>query len=138
MAKAIRHGAAAGLAATALALGGCGLTGPAHGPPSPQAASAVAMGFASFEPATVTIRAGETVEWRNTSLIAHTVTDDPARAEDASDARLPPGAAPFDSARVPAGEVFLRRFDQPGTYRYFCRYHEMDGMTGTVVVLPRG
>ena len=138
MARMIRHGAAAGLAAAVLALGGCGLTGPAHGPPSPQAASAVEMGFESFDPPAVTIRAGETVEWRNTSLIAHTVTDDPARAGHASDAGLPPGAAPFDSGRIAAGEVFLRRFDQPGTYRYFCRYHEMDGMTGTVVVLPRG
>lgn len=118
------------------ALGGCGLSGPAHGPPSQSAAAVVDMGFSSYSPTTVTVRAGETVEWRNTSLIPHTVTDNPNRANKGSDAGLPPGAEPFDSGEIPAGEVYLRKFTTPGTYRYFCQHHEADGMVGTVVVKP--
>lgn len=115
---------------------GCGLSGPAHGPAAPNAAAVIDMGFESYSPASVTIRAGETVEWRNTSLITHTVTDDPARATAPADAGLPAGAQPFDSGDIPAGKVYLRRFPVAGTYRYFCTHHETDGMVGTIVVAP--
>lgn len=94
------------------------------------------MGFESYDPLTVTVRAGDTVEWQNTSLITHTVTDDPKRAETAGDATLPPGAAPFNSGNIPAGQVYLHTFTKPGTYHYFCTHHEDDGMVGTVVVMP--
>jgi plastocyanin len=119
-----------------IVLSGCGLSGPAHGPPAANAAAVVEMGFESFSPTDVTIRAGDTVEWRNTSLITHTVTDDPKRSTDPSDAGLPPGAQPFDSGDIPAGQVYLRRFTVPGTYQYFCTRHEAEGMSGTVVVKP--
>lgn len=115
---------------------GCGLSGPAHGPAASNAAAVVDMGFESFSPDSVTIRAGQTVEWRNTSLITHTVTDDPKRAEAPADAGLPAGAQPFDSGDIPAGKVYLRRFPVAGTYRYFCTHHESDGMVGTIVVAP--
>lgn len=117
-------------------LAGCGLGGPAHDAPSPSAAAVIDMGFSSYEPLAVTILAGDTVEWRNTSLIDHTVTMDPAQAKNAADAALPQGAAAFDSGDIPAGEIFAHRFEVPGTYRYFCRYHEGDGMVATVVVEP--
>jgi plastocyanin len=120
----------------ALAVSGCGLTGPAHGPPAQNAAVTVDMGFESYDPAKVTIRSGETVEWRNTSLITHTVTDDRRRAKDADDANVPPGGQPFASDDIAAGQVYLHTFTVPGTYRYFCTHHEADGMTGTVIVTP--
>jgi len=120
----------------AIALSGCGLGGPAHGPASSNAAAVIDMGFESYSPATVTIRSGGTVEWRNTSLITHTVTDDPERAKTQGDAGLPPGAPPFDSGDIAAGQVYLRAFTMPGTYRYFCMHHETDGMVATVVVEP--
>ena len=44
------------------ALGGCGLSGPAHDEPMKNAAAVVDMGFASFDPEVVHIRAGQTVE----------------------------------------------------------------------------
>jgi len=94
------------------------------------------MGFESYDPATVTIKSGETVEWRNTSLITHTVTDDSRRAEDANDANVPPRGQPFDSGDIAAGQVYLQTFTVPGSYRYFCTHHESDGMTGTVIVTP--
>lgn len=119
-----------------LALTGCGLGGPAHGPPAGNAAAVIDMGFESYDPPTVGIRSGDTVEWRNTSLITHTVTDDPSGAQRPGDAALPPGAPPFDSGGIPAGQVYLRQFAAPGTYRYFCRHHEDDGMLGTIKVAP--
>jgi plastocyanin len=94
------------------------------------------MGFESYSPATVTIRAGDTVEWQNTSLITHTVTDDPKLADISGDAELPPGASPFNSGDVPAGQVYFHTFTVPGTYHYFCTRHEESGMLGTIVVSP--
>jgi len=117
-----------------LALSGCGLGGPAHGPPPPNAAAIVDMGFESFSPATITIQPGGLVEWRNTSLITHTVTDDPKLAHKPGDLMLPAGAPAFNSGDVPAGQIYRHTFEVPGTYRYFCIHHEGDGMLGTVIV----
>ena len=123
-------------ATTLLAAAGCGLTGPAHDSPLPDAAAVVDMGFMSFSPATVNIHAGQTVEWRNTSVITHTVTDNPPAAANAADSILPPGAIPFSSGDIPAGKIFAYKFTVPGTYRYFCSHHEGDGMVGAVEVSP--
>ena len=136
MAKGRGAANAAVLTLAALMLGGCGLTGPAHGPRAANAAAVVTMGFESYSPATVTIRAGDAVEWQNTSLITHTVTDDAKLARKAADSDLPPGAPSFNSGDIPAGQVYIRTFATPGTYHYFCIHHEDDGMLGTVVVTP--
>ena len=122
----------------ALALGGCGLGGPAHQAAMPNAAAVVDMGFQSFSPATVNIHAGQTVEWRNTSVITHSVTDDGRLASKPQDAAYPTGAMPFRSGDIHAGDVFSAAFPVPGTYKYFCTHHEGDGMVGTVVVEPAG
>jgi len=120
--------------AIALPLAGCGVGGPAHGAPDARAAAVVDMGFESFTPATVTVKAGQTVEWRNTSPITHSVSFDPNAAAKAGDASLPAGVQPFASGDIAAGNVYLHTFDTPGTYRYFCTHHEGAGMLGTVVV----
>ena len=101
------------------------------------AAAVVEMHFHSFEPAQVTIRAGEEVLWRNTSIIWHTVTADPSLAKKPEDVALPPGAKPFDSGKVPAGNSYRQTFTTPGTYRYFCKPHETKGMVGEIVVQPK-
>jgi plastocyanin len=119
-------------------LAGCGLGGRAHGPPSPNASAVVDMGFASFQPETVHIHAGQSVEWRNTSVITHSVTDDARLASKPQDAAYPTGATPFRSGDIHAGDVFSAAFTVPGTYKYFCTHHEGDGMVGTVVVEPAG
>ena len=115
-------------------LAGCGLGGRAHGPASPNASAVVDMGFSSFQHETVHIHAGQTVEWRNTSIITHSVTDDSRVASNARDGSIPSGATPFRSGDIPAGEVFAVSFPVPGTYKYFCTHHEGDGMIGIVVV----
>lgn len=90
----------------------------------------------TYSPETVRISAGDTVRWRNTSDLPHTVTADPAKAMDPANAQLPDGAEPFDSGDLAPGDVFTRAFDVPGTYVYFCIPHEAAAMVGTVVVTP--
>jgi plastocyanin len=119
----------------ALLLAGCGLSGPAHDAAAPDVAS-VTMGFASYDPTVIHIKAGQSVEFRNTALITHTVTDDPKLAKDAKDAAAPAGAAPFDSGDIPPGEIYRQTFTQPGSYSYFCTHHEGDGMVAQVIVDP--
>lgn len=89
-----------------------------------------------FTPGTIRISAGETVTWRNTSDLPHTVTADPSKAMDPSNVSLPDGAETFDSGTLNPGDVFERTFTVPGTYRYVCLPHEAAGMVGTVIVEP--
>lgn len=117
-----------------LLLSGCGMGGEAYAPPASSAAAVVDLDFSSFGPETVTIQVGQTVEWKNTSFISHTVTGDPKLAKEAKSAMLPAGAAAFDSGRIPSGGAYTHTFTVPGTYRYFCQYHEAHGMVGTVIV----
>ena len=90
-----------------------------------------------FKPARITIHAGDTVEWKNTSSIVHTVTADAHRAQKGTKVVLPAGAAPFDSGNIKAGDSYRHTFTVPGTYKYICVPHAELGMTGEVVVEPR-
>jgi plastocyanin len=119
----------------ALFLAGCGLTGPAHNASAPNVPT-VSMGFGSFDPTVLHIKAGESVQFRNTAVITHSVTDDPKLAMDAKDASEPAGAAPFNSGDIAPGEIYTQKFTVPGTYTYFCTHHEDDGMVAKIIVDP--
>ncbi len=119
-------------AGSGLALALAALAGPtmAGGP-----AAVVEMTDAlTFEPRRVEIAAGETVLWRNESVLVHTVTADPEVAAKPGDVRLPRGAEAFDSGDVEPGGGYRRTFETPGNYRYFCVPHEAAGMVGELVV----
>jgi plastocyanin len=88
----------------------------------------------AFDPASVTISVGDTVQWTNPGVITHTVTFDPAQASKAADVALPAGAAPFDSGDLDQDGTFKHTFTVKGTYKYVCKYHEEMGMAGTVIV----
>ncbi len=88
----------------------------------------------TFQPRTVRIKAGETVTWRNTSNLVHTVTADPELASDPSSIKLPTGAEPFNSGDLQPGQTFSRTFEVAGEYNYFCIPHESAGMLGTIIV----
>lgn len=88
----------------------------------------------TFDAQTVTIAAGETVTFRNTSDFAHTVSTRPSNAAQEADTELPAGATSFDSGSIAAGGTFTQTFTVPGTYRYFCDPHHGAGMTGTIIV----
>jgi exo-1,4-beta-D-glucosaminidase len=85
---------------------------------APQVApNTVSITGSAFQPASITIAAGDTVTWVNNDSIPHTVTDD--------------GGA-FDSGTIAPGGSYARTFTTGGTSAYHCEIHP--GMTGTVVV----
>lgn len=90
----------------------------------------------AFEPAEVTIRAGEAVAWRNEGRAPQTVTGNPAWAGDESLVALPEGAEPWDSGILNHGEDFVYVFEAPGEYAYVSLPQEQNGMTGRVIVEP--
>jgi plastocyanin len=88
----------------------------------------------SFQPVRTTIKAGDTVEWKNVGAQLHHVTTDPSAALKKDDVTNPPGAKPFDSGFLKPGESFSETFSVPGVYRYTCAVHEAKGMKGELVV----
>lgn len=104
-------------------------------PPGAQGGRVVYMtNRARFEPAQITINVGETVEWRNMSREAHTVTADPNLAANPAHVVLPQGAQPIHSGEIRPGGRYSYTFRAPGIYYYVCLPHEEMGMVGIVVV----
>jgi len=87
-----------------------------------------------FLPVTVTIDKGDTVEWINNAQSLHSVTTNPAVAQDPKDVALPSGAKPFDSGFMPPGAKWSYTFTVPGSYKYLCLPHEKDHMVGVIEV----
>jgi len=85
-------------------------------------------------PVSIDVPRGATVVWTNTSQTNHTVTDDPSKAANASDAGLPQGAQAWDSGQLGPGVTFTHIFDTPGQYTYFCTNHETQGMVAHITV----
>lgn len=81
------------------------------------AAPAVQIKDDAFSPSTLTVRAGQMVEFSNRDDDAHTVT-----AVDGS----------FDSKGLDTNGTWRHTFAHPGTYAYFCELHPF--MKGTIVV----
>ena len=80
-------------------------------------------GTFTFSPATITIKAGTTVTWKNVTSVAHTVTsDDGGKAFDSGTSN--PVAAQTGT--------FTFTFKTPGTFAYHCSFHPF--MKGTVIV----
>jgi plastocyanin len=83
----------------------------------------VSMQNIQFEPADLTINAGETVTWTNDEAVPHDV-DGSGPGGDFSSG--PEGG-------MNEGDTYDFTFDEPGTYDYVCRVHA-PGMAGTVTV----
>src|SRR5215467_8372039 len=80
-------------------------------------ASEVKIDNFSFSPATLEIKAGTKVTWKNADDIPHTMV---------SNDKI------FKSKALDTDEKFSFTFDKPGTYPYFCSLHPK--MTAKVVV----
>ncbi len=87
-----------------------------------------------FDPNEITIRVGETVEWRNIGAFPHTITADPRRVPSSTNIKLPNGAEAFDSGWVLRRKSYRYTFSEPGIYRYICLPHDRAGMLGIVIV----
>jgi len=105
-------------------------------PPEAPISGVVTMGSMTFQPATITINAGDQVVWQNTSTYYHNVVDDPTRALRRVDVSYPSGTGPFGSNLLQPGTSFYHVFTEPGVYHYVCTVHETGGMKGTVIVKP--
>lgn len=89
-----------------------------------------------FEPSSLEIPVGSTVVWTNLDSRVHTVTADPALAENAGHVVLPEGVDGWDSGDLFPGATYRYTFSKTGDYLYFSRYDEGDGMLGRVTVYP--
>ncbi len=91
-------------------------------PPTPTVlpgAGQVSIRDLQFNPATITIYAGQTVTWTNNDQAPHTVN-----ADDNS----------WYSNLLNRGDSYSHTFATPGTYTYHCAIHTY--MHGTVIVIP--
>lgn len=75
-----------------------------------------------FQPASVSVKAGATLTWKNADDIAHTVT--------AGVPAHPTGL--FNSGDRTIGQTFAFTFTAAGTFDYFCNNHQ--SMHGSVQV----
>ncbi|MCS6800958.1 MAG: plastocyanin/azurin family copper-binding protein [Chloroflexota bacterium] len=97
---------------------------PTGAAPPRQGAIEVRMVEFAFQPQTVTISVGQAVAWVNVGSVTHTTT---------SVNQIPNDPCCWD-VTVQPGFTFERVFSQPGTYQYYCRFHQAQGMTGTIIV----
>ena len=73
-----------------------------------------------FQPAALSVKVGDVIQWSNDGSSIHNVT--------------------FDNKQVPTsdtmngGDKFELKFSKPGTYHYVCTFHVAAGMTGTITV----
>jgi plastocyanin len=90
----------------------------AYGAPGTVLLAQVALADNQFQPGTITVPAGSTVQWTNHGRHGHTVTSDDGE---------------WDSGELGAHGVYQHTFTRAGTYSYHCSIHP-DQMRGTVVV----
>ncbi|MBL4885748.1 MAG: hypothetical protein JKY95_14605 [Planctomycetaceae bacterium] len=78
-----------------------------------------------FEPAALTIKAGDTVKWVNAQEDFH----------NAAATSIPKGAEFFEGPMLEEkGQSWSYKFTKSGTYEYECQPHAMLGMVGMIVV----
>ncbi len=87
-----------------------------------------------YAPASVCLKVGGTVTWKNVGNVFHTTTDEASLAASAADAALPSGATGWNHALNP-GASFSLKLTVAGTYKYFCIPHESLGMLGQITVV---
>src|SRR5207302_2656689 len=89
--------------------------------PAVAATQQVMMQNYAYSPATLTVRAGDTVTWTQHDDAPHDVVTTSAPVA-------------FRSPRLSAGQSWSYTFRQPGTYSYYCSVHP--DMRASVTVLP--
>jgi manganese oxidase len=135
------HGASAPLSAgsegssalPASTTGGAAAATPSPTPPAPSTAASVAPAASPgtaggtavsmvdnrYVPSKLTVSAGTTVTWTNNGNNLHNSTSFDGL---------------WDSGVQSHGDSYSYTFDKPGTYRYICSQHGLEGMTGTITV----
>lgn len=83
-------------------------------PGAPQVVQ-VAIRNMKFDPATVEVKVGDTVEWKNDDITPHTAT-----------------STTFDSGPIESDKSWRRAFTEAGQFPYACTFHPE--MKGTVII----
>ncbi len=83
-----------------------------------EASGQVGISAMQFQPATVRVKAGDTVTWVNQEAMPHTITS--------------PNNGLLASERLNRGGSYEHTFKETGTYVYYCSLHP--SMTGKVIV----
>jgi plastocyanin len=125
------------LVALLAGLGVAGLAAPSLAAPVRAPVQVVVPEADRFTPFVVTTHAGQSVEWINRDTDDHTVVSDDVfnTAGHKGTDHLLPGT---DSNGGKAGR-FVLRFDRPGTFAYYCRFHaHLDSAQQPVAPGPRG
>jgi aldose sugar dehydrogenase len=78
----------------------------------------------SYAPNPIIINSGETITWYNADTVSHTVTS--GLDSDPDEGQL------FDSDAILSKQAFTLKFDNGGTFNYYCIYHP--SMVGEIVV----
>jgi plastocyanin len=73
----------------------------------------------TFDPPTLTVKAGTTVTWVNADDIPHLVSEKDGK---------------FHSSALDTGEKFSQTLSTAGTVKYFCAIHPQ--MTGKIIITP--
>jgi plastocyanin len=88
----------------------------------------------TFQPSALTVKVGDTVEWKNVGTTVHHASTDSSSAINPADVSKPSSAKPFDSGFLQPGQSFTYTFTVPGKYKYICAPHETSGMSGEITV----
>ena len=104
----------------AVLLAGLGTVWTGTGPAGAASAHDVSISGYAFQPATLTVRAGDTVTWTNHDQAPHDVTTTSAPVA-------------IHGSTMTKGQSWSYTFTAPGTYSYICSIHP--DMKATVVVL---
>jgi plastocyanin len=78
----------------------------------------------AFFPPTQPVARGDTVRWRIKGSLQHDVKSNLSGYF----------KSPGGPGGLGVGDTYDRTFKQAGSFGYFCRLHELDGMKGTIVV----
>ncbi len=87
-------------------------------PPAGSGQTGVTIQNFAFSPATLTVKAGDTVVWTNQDSSSHTVVSD--------------SGSEIASGTLPQGGTYSHTFNSAGTYDYHCGIHQ--NMKGKIIV----
>ena len=83
-----------------------------------------------FDPASVTIKAGDSVTFKNNAGFPHNIVFD----EDAVPEGVKADALSHEDYLNAPGETYTVKLTTPGEYGYYCEPHQGAGMAGKIIV----
>jgi len=90
---------------------------------APVSANTITIKNFAFDPQTLTVNAGSTVRWVNYDSVTHRIVFIDTAGRDTD----------VDSNPLSASQSWSSKFDQPGTYDYYCTIHT--DMKGKIIVV---